>query len=158
MLLWAHAPNLISLLASAFRPCTFSLCRLPQTPADTRFFPALSQLIFPMMSDSIPRRSLECIFSFLPLKHRPSPREKGIGMPQYSVQQLQYGRPFRGCKYLLLFRPHRLLAILVARTLCLHISDLWLLLPSRTWFVTSPCIGYANHPYEKLVVRRLSLL
>jgi hypothetical protein len=102
--------------------CAFSLCRLLQAPAGRRFFPALSLSIFQWMSDPIPRCSLKCVFSFLPPKRRPSPAKEWVGKLQYSVQQLQYGGPFRGCRYLLLFRPPPLLATLVARTLCSHIS------------------------------------
>jgi hypothetical protein len=91
------------------RSCALSLCRLLQAPADIRLFPALSLSIFQWMSDPIPRCSLKCDFSFLPSKHRPSPAEEWVGKLQYSVQQLQYGGSFRGCRYSLLFRPPLLL-------------------------------------------------
>lgn len=83
LLLWAHVPNLLSLFASAFRLCALSLCRLLQAPADNRPFPTLSLSIFPKMSDSLSRCSLRCMFSFLPLKHRPSPVLQGIGKTQF---------------------------------------------------------------------------
>jgi len=105
-----------------YRFCARSLCRLLQAPANNRLFPALSPTIFPKMSDPIPRCSLRCTFSFLPSERRPSPGKKGIGKSQCSIQQLQYGAGLRGCRYSLLFRPLCLLATLVARTLCIHIS------------------------------------
>lgn len=132
--------------------CTFSLCRLPQAPADNRTFPALSLSIFLWMLDPILRCFLKCSFSFLPPEHRPSPRSQRIGRQQNTTQQLQCGKDFRSCRYSLLFRPPHLLATLVARTICICISVRWLLHPSRTRVVTFSCIGYANRPNEKLAM------
>jgi hypothetical protein len=55
-------------------------------------------------------------------------------------------RLFRGCSHSLMFRPAGLLATPVAPTDINTMWQPWLLRPSLSRFVTSPCPGYANRP------------
>jgi len=101
-------------------PCRYaliiSLCRLLQAPADKSYFPTLSLQIFHWMLNPLLRCFLECIFSFLPPRRRPSRTLHTVGISLRSTQQLQCGPCFRSCRYFLLFRPPVLLATLVAHT------------------------------------------
>jgi hypothetical protein len=145
------SPQLFRLVRSVFAGCCKPLLTIgpSQRYLCKSFFGCLTPY---------PGVFLKCIFSFLPSKLRPSSSVDGVGFPQYPVQQLQYGKPFRDCRYSLLFKPPNLLTTLVARTNpYFRDSVLWFLLPSRTWVVTFPCIGYANCVNEKFTVQRLSL-
>src|SRR6516162_5668282 len=54
---------------------------------------------------------------------------------------------FRGCRYFVMFRPPSLLAPQIVPTAAnTPAGQPGLLRPSRTRFVTSPRIGYANRP------------
>jgi hypothetical protein len=112
ILLRTYAPDLLPLATLTFtlRCPVFAGCH--KTLLASKSFPSLSLLIFLEMSDSLPRCFLVRISSFLPPRHRPSPPVKRIGSQQYSTQQLQCGRKFRGCKYSLMFKPLNLLATL----------------------------------------------
>ena len=116
-------------------------------PAAPGSFPTLSLRIFPWMLDPVPRRYIVCSHLFLPRCHRPSPEEKWVGFPQLSrLKRLRAG----GFSRLQIFRyvpaskfarppdrPYRWNA---------PAGQPGLLRPSRTRFVTSPRIGYANRP------------
>jgi hypothetical protein len=77
-------------------PCTLSLCRLLRAPAGRRPFPALSPRICLQVPGPLPRRSPWCIYSFLPMGHRPSPFPKQVGMPQKSRATTSARRLFSG--------------------------------------------------------------
>jgi hypothetical protein len=55
---------------------------------------------------------------------------------------------FRGCSHSLMFRPADLLATPIAPTAVLSTGQPWLLRPSLSRFVTSPCPGYANRLFR----------
>src|SRR5262249_40850335 len=57
------------------------------------------------------------------------------------------GGGFRGCRYFVMFRPPSLLAPQIVPTAAnTPAGQPGLFRPSRTWFVASPRIGYANRP------------
>jgi hypothetical protein len=72
------------------------LCRSRSAPAGGGTFPTLSLRTFPRMPGPLPRRSPRCACSFLPWRHRPSPRSDRVGNPQGPAQRLQCGASFRG--------------------------------------------------------------
>ena len=76
------------------------------------------------------------------------PREKWVGFPQLSrLKRLRAGEDFRGCRYFVMFRPPSLLAPQIVPTAAnTPAGQPGLLRPSRTRFVASPRIGYANRP------------
>jgi hypothetical protein len=55
---------------------------------------------------------------------------------------------FRGRSHSLMFRPADLLATPIAPTAVISTGQPWLLRPSLSRFVTSPCPGYANRPFR----------
>src|SRR5882724_988861 len=63
-------------------PWTTGLCRLLSAPAGRRTFPTLSLRIFPCVLGPLPRQLVECIYPFLPPRHRPSPRSDRVGASQ----------------------------------------------------------------------------
>src|SRR5271169_1324710 len=93
------------------------------------------------------RRYTVCSHLFLPRCHRPSPKEKWVGFPQLSrLKRLRAG----GLSRLQIFRyvPASKFARPPDRPYRCEYSagQPGLLRPSRTRFVTSPRIGYANRP------------
>ena len=98
--------------------------------------------------------SAECICLFLPPRHRPSPvHYRGRLLACTRPNDFMTDRFFetaaislcpgpQGCSPPRSFLPLRLIVAGQPR----------LLRPSRTCFVTSACIGYANHPLRQLVV------
>jgi hypothetical protein len=76
------------------------------------------------------------------------PTEKWVGLPQLSrLKRLRAGGGFRGCRYFVMFRPPSLLAPQIVPTAAnTPAGQPGLLRPSRTRFVASPRIGYANRP------------
>ena len=77
-------------------PCASGLCRLLRSPAGSRSFPALSPRIFPRVPGPLPRRSPWCVYSFLPMGHRPSPFPKWVGMSQNVRTTTSVRRLFSG--------------------------------------------------------------
>src|SRR5215469_10344088 len=100
------------------------------------------------MLDPLPRRYTVCSRLFLPRCHRPSPMEKWVGFPQLSrLKRLRAGESFEVADISLCSglqvcsppdRPYR-----CEKT---PAGQPGLLRPSRTRFVASPRIGYANRP------------
>ena len=76
------------------------------------------------------------------------PKGKWVGFPQLSrLKRLRAGEDFRGCRYFVMFRPPSLLAPHIVPTAAhTPAGQPGLLRPSRTRFVASPRIGYANRP------------
>src|SRR5262249_49139846 len=74
--------------------------------------------------------------------------EKWVGFPQLSrLKRLRARGDFRGCRYFVMFRPPSLLAPQIVPTAAnTPAGQPGLLRPSRTRFVASPRIGYANRP------------
>src|SRR5215471_7749043 len=100
------------------------------------------------MLDPLPRRYTVCSRLFLPRCHRPSPMEKWIGFPQLSrLKRLRAGKSFEVadislCSGLQVCLPPRS-SLPLRKT---PAGQPGLLRPSRTRFVASPRIGYANRP------------
>src|SRR5262249_24780490 len=76
------------------------------------------------------------------------PNRKWVGFPQLSrLKRLRAREDFRGCRYFVMFRPPSLLAPQIVPTAAnTPAGQPGLLRPSRTRFVASPRIGYANRP------------
>ena len=76
------------------------------------------------------------------------PKGKWVGFPQLSrLKRLRAGEDFRGCRYFVMFRPPSLLTPQIVPTAAnTPAGQPGLLRPSRTRFVASPRIGYANRP------------
>ena len=74
------------------------------------------------------------------------PKGKWVGFPQLSrLKRLRAGEDFRGCRYFVMFRPPSLLTPQIVPTAAnTPAGQPGLLRPSRTRFVASPRIGYAN--------------
>src|SRR5215469_14175019 len=100
------------------------------------------------MLDPLPRRYTVCSRLFLPRCHRPSPMEKWVGFPQLSrLKRLRAGKSFEVadislCSGLQVCLPPRS-SLPLRKT---PAGQPGLLRPSRTRFVASPRIGYANRP------------
>jgi hypothetical protein len=76
------------------------------------------------------------------------PNGKWVGFPQLCrLKRLRAAGDFRGCRYFVMFRPPSLLAPQIVPTAAnTPAGQPGLLRPSRTRFVASPRIGYANRP------------
>src|SRR6516162_5117114 len=102
--------------------------------------------IVPWMLDPIPRRCSVCLHLFLPRRHRLSP-DRELGQLPASVRELRFLAPQ-----------------IVPTAANTAAGQPGLLRPSRTRFVASPRIGYANRPntgnwrYGDLHPARLSAL
>src|SRR5215469_3496381 len=71
----------------------------------------------------------------------------------FPAKRFHDGSLFRDGSDFVMFRPPSLLASPIVPTAALTVAEQpRLLRPSTTCFVTSPCIGYANHPSRQLVV------
>jgi hypothetical protein len=136
-----------ALSSFGFWPRLESPCRLLPVPAAHGSFPTLSPTVCSWMLDPLPRRYTVCSRLFLPRCHRPSPEEKWVGFPQLSrLKRLRAGG-FSRLQIFRLFRPPSLLAPQIVPTAAnTPAGQPGLLRPSRTRFVTSPRIGYANRP------------
>ncbi len=92
------------------------LCRLLPAPAASGFFPTLSLRIFPVMPGPLSRRLADCTYLVLPLPQRPSPLENGSAYRTFPLKLLHSGAVFRDCSHFFMFKPHSLLATLIAPT------------------------------------------
>jgi hypothetical protein len=140
------------------KPRSRSLCRLRPAPAAGGTFPTLSLRILPGVPGPLSRRYVECTCLFLPPRHRPSPVHYRGRLPAYPrPNDFMTDRLFETAAISLCsgpqvcspprsFLPLRLIAAGQPR----------LLPPSRTCFVASACIGYANHLPRQLVVGGLT--
>src|SRR4029434_574906 len=104
-LLRPHAPVLPPPRASVV-PLTLGLCRLPSAPAGRRTFPTLSLRILPCVLGPLPRQLVECIYPFLPPRHRPSPRSDQVGASQSPYSDLSTA-PFSRLQLFLHVQAHR---------------------------------------------------
>lgn len=120
-----HYPSLFATTISCVKPSASAPLQSPYSaqsllvaasPSWQMALPIVNLTIFQLVSGSIPRKSLECIYSFLPLAHRSSPTVHRVDYLQCSTLQLLCGVHFRGCKHFFTFKPQSLLAILVTPT------------------------------------------
>src|SRR5262249_54747410 len=80
-----------------------------------------------------------------PRENRPSPKSSGSGSRCVLANNDFSQALFRGCRYSVMFRPPSLLAPQIVPTAAnTSAGQPGLLRPSRTRFVASPRIGYAN--------------
>ena len=93
-----------------------SPCRLLPAPAASGPFPTLALRIFPMMPGPLSRRLADCTYLVLPLPQRPSPLKNGSAYRNIPLKRLHSGAGFRDCSHFFMFRPHSLLATLIAPT------------------------------------------
>ena len=85
--------------------------------------------VFPVMLGPLPRRFADCFYLLLHLHHRPSPTVNGSACRFHPLKRLHSGGLFAGCSHFLMFRPHSLLATLVAPTTtvsCRAVSDVYI--------------------------------
>ena len=140
-----HAPILPPPRASGV-PSTPGLCRLLSAPAGRRTFPTLLYTSFPACLDPYPGGSCGARTRFFPHDSGLPPVRTGSALHHVRTATL-VRRPCRGCSHSLMFRPAGLLATPVAPTdITNAMWQPWLLRPSLSRFVTSPCPGYANRP------------
>src|SRR6266446_6059773 len=104
-LLRAHAPVLQPHRTSDV-PSTPGICRLPSAPAGRRTFPTLSLRILPCVLGPLPRQLVEFLFSFLPPRHRPSPRSDRVGAQQRPYSDFSTA-PFSRLQSFLHVQAHR---------------------------------------------------
>jgi len=93
-----------------------SPCRLLPAPAASGLFPTLALRIFPMMPGPLSRRLADCTYLVLPLPQRPYPLKNGSAYRNIPLKRLHSGAGFRDCSHFFMFRPHSLLATLIAPT------------------------------------------
>jgi len=93
-----------------------SPCKLLPAPAASGLFPTLALRIFPMMPGPLSRRLADCTCLVLPLPQRPSPLKNGSAYRNIPLKRLHSGAGFRDCSHFFMFRPHSLLATLIAPT------------------------------------------
>ena len=92
----------------------------------------------------------ECIYLFLPRRHRPSLDPSQVGFPFHPRTQFSTVR-FRGCRRTVLtFKPPSLLVSQIAPTAATFAGRPRLLLPGRTCFVASARTGYAIRPIQAI--------
>jgi hypothetical protein len=144
-LILAHSPlPLGSLLLRLFASVSESL-QVVTSPCCPRQLPDVIPRTFPWMLDPLPRRYTVCSRLFLPRCHRPSPTRKRVGFPHlFRLKRLLAAELFEDadislCSGLQVCSPPR--SSLPLRT---PAGQPGLLHPSRTRFVASPRIGYAN--------------
>ena len=146
-LLRTHSP--IPFGSSFLRPWprARSLCRLLPAPAATgssRRYLCESFLGCPVPCHGGPA---ECIYLFLPPRHRPSPTEAWVGFPLIPANTTFHGSVFRGCRHFVMFRPPSLLVSQIVPTAVqTDTGQPRLLRPGKTCFVTSARTGYASRP------------
>src|SRR5262249_48497433 len=115
------------------------------SPCCPRQLPDVILRTFPWMLDPVPRRYTVCLHLFLPRCHRPSPKRHGSASRVCPANNDFSQALFRGCRYSVMFRPPSLLAPQIVPTAAnTSAGQPGLLRPSRTRFVASPRIGYAN--------------
>ena len=130
-------------------PWSTGLCRLRSAPAGRRTFPTFSLRLFPCVLGPLPRRLVWCTYPCLPTRQRPSPREDRVGAPPCPYSDFRTARlarlqsfthvqahrcarhPGRSYRHITLWQP-------------------WLLRPSLSRVVTSPCPGYAYRPHRAI--------
>src|SRR6516225_3270021 len=118
------------------------------------------------MLDPLPRRYHRVLAPVTSTVSSAFPNGKWVGFPHLSrLKRLRAGGGFRGRRYFVMFRPPSLLAPQIVPTAAnTAAGQPGLLRPSRTRFVASPRIGYANRPntgnwrYGDLHPARLSAL
>jgi hypothetical protein len=141
-LLRAHAPVLNPPRASVV-PSTPGLCRLRSAPAGRRTFPTLLCTSVPACLDPYPGGSCGALTRFFPHDSGLPPVRTGSALHNVRTAT-SVRRPVRGCSHSLMFRPTGVLTTQVAPTATdTSVGQLWFLRPSVSWFVTSPCPGYA---------------
>src|SRR5215468_7965537 len=134
-----------ALSSFGFWPRLESPCRLLPVHCCPRQLPDVILRTFPWMLDPVPRRYTVCLHLFLPRCHRPSPKRHGSASRVYPANNDFSQALFRGCRYFVMFRPPSLLAPQIVPTAASTTAGQpGLLRPSRTRFVASPRIGYAN--------------
>lgn len=83
-----HYPPLIATTVSCAEPSSSQLLQFPYSteslliaasPSWYMVLPIVNPTIFHLVSSSLPRKPLKCIYPFLPSMHRPSPRDHRIG-------------------------------------------------------------------------------
>ena len=119
-------------------------------PAATRIFPTLSLRVFPVMLGPLPRRFADCLYLLLHLHHRPSPTMNGWACRFHPLKRLRSGGLFAGCSHFLMFKPHSLLATLVAPTTTVSrraVSDVYIRAKRAS---LSARTGYASRPKQAI--------
>ena len=81
-LVWTHAPVLNPPSASVV-PSDRGSVQVAVSPCWEEDFPDVVLRLFPCVLGPLPRRLVECLYPFLPPRHRPSPREDRVGAPQH---------------------------------------------------------------------------
>ena len=98
---------------------------------------------------AVPRSASACFFLHV------------IGLPPYAIEvgysrvfpskRFLDGSLFRDCSHFFMFKPPSLLASPIVPTAATYVAGQPRLLhPSRTCFVSSTCIGHANHPTQAI--------
>src|SRR5215467_3035364 len=142
---WLMRRSRWALSSFGFWPRLESPCRLLPVHCCPRQLPDVILRTFPWMLDPVPRRYTVCLHLFLPRCHRPSPKRHGSASRVYPANNDFSQALFRGCRYFVMFRPPSLLAPQIVPTAAnTSAGQPGLLRPSRTRFVASPRIGYAN--------------
>src|SRR5215469_11643509 len=99
------------------KPRARSLCRLLPAPAAGGTIPTLSLRILPWVPGPLSRRYVECIYLFLPPRHRPSPvHYRGRLSRICPSKRILDGSHFRDCSHSFIFRPPSLLASQIVPT------------------------------------------
>ena len=130
-----------------FHPCTAGLCRLRSAPAGMRTFPTLLCESFPTCLDPYPGGSCGAITRFFPQDNGlPDVRTRSalsFTHTAISVWTLLEAAVIHSCSGPQVCSPPRSLL-----PQCLSTRQPWLLHPSLSRFVTSPCPGYANRSFR----------
>ena len=144
-LILAHSPLPLGSLLLRFLASFGESLQVVSSPCCPRQLPDVILRILPWMLDPLPRRYTVCSRLFLPRCHRPSPTRKRVGFPHLlRLKRLLAAELFEDadislCSGLQVCSPPR--SSLPLRT---PAGQPGLLHPSRTRFVASPRIGYAN--------------
>jgi hypothetical protein len=89
----------------------------------------------------------ECVYLFLPPRHRPSPTGAWVGFPLIPANTTFHGSVFRGCRHFVMFMPPSLLiSQIVPTAVRTDTGQPRLLHPGKACFVTSARTGYASRP------------
>jgi hypothetical protein len=120
------------------------------SPGGEEDLPDVVLRLFPCVLGPLPRRLVGCTYPFLPTRRRPSPREDRVGAPpcpysDFSTTPMARLQAFADVQARRFARPP------VAPTDITHAMwQPWLLRPSLSRFVTSPCPGYAHRPHRAI--------
>src|SRR5712692_9001608 len=130
-------------------PWSTGLCRLLSAPAGRRTFPTFSLRLFPCVLGPLPRRLVWCTYPFLPTRQRPSPREDRVGAPPWPYSDFRTARLARlqSCTHV---QAHRCARHPGRSYRHITLWQPWLLRPSLSRVVTSPCPGYAYRPHRAI--------